>query len=457
MEAYKKYNKKNWRGTSLIEVVIAVGIFSMIGLMFAQTFALATAHVADARTRSGAIAVATQQMEQLRNLSYDDVAVQGGVPNGTIDPDQYVTLGAKEYRVITDIRYVDDPDDGTIDDIPADTLPTDYKIVQIDVTWDDASPLHRVRLVSQFVPPGIEQASGGGTMVINVFDANGAPLEDAQVRIVNTGTVPQIDITTFTDASGRLLVPGAPAASDYAITVSKDGYETVQTYPPYPTSTFYPNDRHMTVNEGLLTVQSLLSSKLSDVTLSIQDPLGQSISNEDVQVIGGRVLGVDASGDDVFALDQTYTSDAQGRIVLDNREVGTYTVQIPSSDRVLFAVEDSSTAGNDSFAISQGTSSTVNIIVADATEPSAIVSVIDGATGSAVAGASVNISGGPSSLYDATDSTNIYGDAYFPRNSMIPFLNGTYTLTVTAPGYAEHSRSIVIDNLTELPVALTAL
>ena len=31
------------------------------------------------------------------------------------------------------------------------------------------------------------------------------------------------------------------------ITLSKAGYESVTTYPPYPTSAFYPNDRHVNV------------------------------------------------------------------------------------------------------------------------------------------------------------------------------------------------------------------
>ncbi len=448
-----KKKKSLKKGTTLIEVIVAVGILSMLALIFAQTFALAAAHIADTRMRSGAVAIALQQMEQLRNLPYDAVAVAGGVPNGTIDPDKQVSLGARTYRVLTDIRYSDDPEDGTVDSVPADPVPTDYKDVRIDVTWGSASQNHRVRLASIFAPPGVELSSGGGTMVLNIFDAEGAPLADATVQISNATTTPPIAVTAFSDAAGRVLVPGAPAASDYAITVSKDGYETVKTYPSYPTSTFYPQDRHLTVTQGALTTQSLESSALSDLTVTVRDPFGGTVAGATLHIVGGRVLGAMPNGDTVYDFDSTESSDGNGAITLNNRAAGTYTVTVADSSYALLVVDDATTPARNTFRVAQGTTPTVAVTVADTTVPSAVIHVKD-VSEQAVSGATVRLQN-LATGYDATAQTNLYGDVFFPQSVDAPLTNASYALTVSAPGYADNTQSITINGLTTQDVMLT--
>ncbi len=430
-------------GTTLIEVVVTVCIFAMIGLIFAQTFALAAAHVADARMRDGAIAVATQQMEQLRNLTYDAVAVQGGVPNGTIDPDTTVTLGHRTYRVQTDVRYVDDPDDGTIDSVPQDTVPTDYKNVQVDVTWGDASPTRHVRLTSLFAPPGIENTAGGGTMVINVFDAEGAPIRDASVHIANTTTQPPISVTAFSDAAGRVLVPGAPAAQDYGVSVQKDGYEAVTTYPAYPGSSFYPHDENVTVTENTLVTLSLMSSKLATVGLVVQDPYGTATSDVSLTVVGGRVLGTTPGGESVYGLDHTYTSAADGTIDMGDRAAGSYTVTAADARWRVFLVDDPTTPQPHTFAVSQDTTPTYTVTVVDTTIPSVIVAVADAVTNAPLIGADVTLANADAS-YNVTAQTNAYGEVYFPVTQDAPLPQGTYTLTAAAAGYDAQSSQIVV-------------
>ncbi len=440
------------KGATLIEIVIAVGVLSMMALIFAQTFALATVHIADTRMRSGAVAVALQQMEQLRNLPYDAVAVVGGVPNGTINPDKQVSLGARTYRVLTDIRYSDDPDDGTVGGVPADPVPTDYKNVRIEVMWGDASQNHRVHLASIFAPPGIEPSVDGGTIVLNIFDAEGTPLADATVQIHNTTTTPPIAVTVFSDATGRVLVPGAPAASNYAITVSKDGYETVTTYPPYPESSFYPQDRHITVTQNALTTQSIESSILSDITLNVRNQFGDAVAHVALNIVGGRVLGTLPNGNAVYGFDHTMNSDGVGTLLLKDREAGTYTVNVVDTAYDLFVVDDATTTANNTMSIAQGTKPTITVVVMDVMKPSAIIHVKD-LNDNPIVNARVRLHNSVHG-YDVVAQTNAYGDVFFPQKSDTPLVNAPYTVTVSAQGYAENTQPIVIHNLTKKDITL---
>ena len=68
---------------------------------------------------------------------------------------------------------MDDVYDGVA---PSDILSDDYKQVQIDVSWNDASTANPLSLVSAIVPDGIETIDTGGTVWIEVFDPTADPV-----------------------------------------------------------------------------------------------------------------------------------------------------------------------------------------------------------------------------------------------------------------------------------------
>ncbi|MEK7499010.1 MAG: prepilin-type N-terminal cleavage/methylation domain-containing protein, partial [Patescibacteria group bacterium] len=139
------------KGFTLIEVLIAMFVLGVVvvGLFGFITLILKSSH--DGQRRIVATALANEKMELLRNLSYDNVGTVGGVPSGPILQTEEIVRNSSTYTVSVDIRYIDDPFDGTA---PTDTLNTDYKQARVEVSWDNNLSKRPVLLITQISPSG---------------------------------------------------------------------------------------------------------------------------------------------------------------------------------------------------------------------------------------------------------------------------------------------------------------
>jgi prepilin-type N-terminal cleavage/methylation domain-containing protein len=218
---------KTQSGLTLIELIVAISIFAIAGTSIYGLFNWSIKTLTNSKQEVAAMTIAGHQMEMIRNLPYDQVGTIGGIPSGSIPQTQTKRQNNTDYTVKTYVKYYDDPFDGLASD--SDALPTDYKIVQITVSWTNFWGQNSTNLSTIIAPKGIETDAGGGTLTITVFDANGLPVENADVYIENNTSNPFVSINTFTDSYGRVNFPGAPAASDYKIIVSKSGYSTDRT------------------------------------------------------------------------------------------------------------------------------------------------------------------------------------------------------------------------------------
>src|SRR6476661_6464180 len=73
-----KFSSSNSRGFSLIEVLVAMGLLTVVSLGVAQLFALSTRANVVAKGQTSTTAMAEQKMEQLRGLTWGfDTAGQG--------------------------------------------------------------------------------------------------------------------------------------------------------------------------------------------------------------------------------------------------------------------------------------------------------------------------------------------------------------------------------------------
>ncbi len=224
------------RGVTLIDTIIGVALVLVAFVGIAAVFQLSIDVVTNNRARAGAIALANEWMEYVRSLEYDDVGTSGGIPAGPVPQEETVTLNGISYTRRTTIFYVDDPYDGIG---ASDTYPTqspvfvDYKAVRVAISWQSREGERTVYFVTRVEPQnGIEIActAACGTLSISVVNAVAQPVPNAQVRVVNTGTSPAIDLTTYTNIDGVVLLAGAPVASGYEVTVTKSGYNSAQTY-----------------------------------------------------------------------------------------------------------------------------------------------------------------------------------------------------------------------------------
>ena len=253
------------RGVSLVELIIVVAIIAIVFGGLFGTFQLMFKIVANSKAESGALALATERMEFIRLFDYYDLGTVGGIPEGTVPQNSTTTLNGISYNERVLIQYVDAPDDGS-GAADSNSITADYKRVKVEYTWNIRGVDKSLTLVSNIVPPGIETLAGGGTLTINVFDADVQPVDDAVVHIYNDTGTSTIDVTVNTGPTGIANFPGAPALAGYQITVTKPGYSSAQTYSA-SSSNPNPNPAHVAVVEYAVTTMNFQIDELSDLTI----------------------------------------------------------------------------------------------------------------------------------------------------------------------------------------------
>jgi type II secretory pathway pseudopilin PulG len=438
--------RKRISGFTLIEALVVLFVVSLITLTFYETWNLGTKHIANAKYRLGATALANQQMEIIRSLIFDDIGTVSGIPSGTLAQDQTLHVNNTVYDVHTVVQFVDDPTDGTLA-AGTDLAPNDYKKVTITVSWGDASDSETVDTTSIFSLDGVESvAAGTGILSVNVLNNAGVGVANASVHITNTSVTPNINVTAATDTNGNLMFPGAPASvQGYHITVSKGGYYGNMTYSPYPTSVFKPTNVHASVVAGSLTAATLVADRTSTLKIQTEDPFGTSVPDIDFTITGGLVSGTDAATSaPVYDFTQTTATDSSGEKEFSNRSSGGYTLTLDPSAvaQYEFLRLDPEETVQNSINLIAGDSKTVKYILARKTFQSALITVKSASGGTPISGASVRLHS-TSLGFDVTLATDTYGQAYFPT-AATPLASGTYDIDVSASGFASTTDTISI-------------
>lgn len=458
------------KGFTLIEALTMLFIFSIITTTFYAVFSTGMQQILESKNRLSAIAVANEKMEIVRNLDYDAVGTKKlngdgsysyGIPAGDIVEDESITVNTRTFLVHSFVQYIDDAYDGkATGTTPLDVIPNDYKRIKIEVSWGTGGSSHMVALVSTFVPKGVEISSGGGTLSINVIDNAGLGVSGATVHIINTSVAPPIDITTNTDSTGNLILPGAAASSQsYQIQVSKNAYYGVTTYAPYPDTAYNPTDIHASVVEAAFNQKTIVMDKSSAIAVSTKDVFGVNLPSIAFHLLGGRKLGdTPIPVIPVYSLDQDFNSGADAKVTTVDQSSGIYTLKLGDTSRYQLLRLNPLDAQQNTFSVVDGLEKNVEATIIDKQIAGALVVVKEVLSGVDVPiqNASVHLSNVPA-VYDATVMTDQYGQAYFPT-TLPALVAGTYDYTVTMAGYADQSGTIVITNqLNTETVTLTAL
>jgi len=169
------------------------------------------------------IELANQKMEQIRNLPYDDVGVVGGMPYGIIPQEEIIERDG-HFVINSYVQFYDDPADGKAGSSTPDTIPTDYKIVTIKVTWQSKNTTKKVTVFSKIIPRTVETDQGYGLLKITVRNSYAQPVRSATVRVVNNAVSPVINAVNLTNAEGLLFLP-ATTSDAFEITVTKTDEE----------------------------------------------------------------------------------------------------------------------------------------------------------------------------------------------------------------------------------------
>jgi len=455
-EIKNKYFKK---GITIIETLIALFIFSIITLSFYSVFSVGSKYILSSKNKIIAIALANERMEFLRNLPYDQVAIVGGVPSGSIDPDEHVSVEGKTFRVITDVYYYDDPDDGIAFGSPDDNVPNDYKLAKIIVSWGETES-EKATLSSRFVPPGVEANVGGGTFSINAIDYAGNPVPNVSVNIFNNEVSPNVDYNTHTDTNGNLLLQGVPTdtVQNYRITMSKSGYENVITYSP-ATAGFIPEDAHSNIIEGALNEKTMIIDLLSNLTLRSKDAFGTDIPNVEFSLIGGRRLDDGTVEPGNYSYNQVITTNAEGEFSMDDINCGKYLLSsfsFVSGTYQFRKVEVGDDLNSNALNLLSGSDFTADVIFMDTILDSAYIKIKDSVMDTPILGANVQLRNAILG-YDVTLTTDKYGYVYFPENMTTLLQNGeNYEVLVSATNYRNETTDITINGLTNKEIAIVA-
>ncbi len=423
-------------GFMMIEALTVLFIFALISVTFYAVFSVGTKAIIDVKNRLSANSLANEKMEIIRNLNYSNIGTIGGIPAGNILADEDVMENGKYFHVKTLVQYIDDPLDGLY---PADPVPNDYKRVKITVSWNNGNPNSSgsVYSVSNFVPYGLESGFAGGVLAINIVDSSGIGVSQANVNILNSNVSPTINLNVLTDDTGNLMFPGAPQSTqNYQLTISKSGYETVATLPPYPTTTYYPTDVHASVISGALNVKTVVINKLSNLNIFTADGAGNKITGISCNFIinGGRILGTeaDAAHTPVYNIkNQSETIDTTGEKSLSAISPGQYTITpaVPAGYS-LVGVDPLSP-----FSLLPNSTLEAKIKLAPINKSALLLTVVDGATSSPIAGAQAELKN--SLGYDIVQTAGSDGVIFF-QNGNDPLIPGTYDLKISAIGYQDN-------------------
>ncbi len=444
----KLFKNQNQRGTTLIEVLLSITIISFLVLTIYLTLTSAVSNMGESKQRIGAVALANEKVEIIRNLDYEEIGTVGGIINGPMLASELITRNNFDYNVYIDIRYVDDPFDGTgVDDL----INTDYKLVQVNVEWLHSGGIESVEFVSSFVPNGIETNLGGGTLVLNTMTSGGDIVPNVNVHLESIEDNPVVNYSTSTDNQGSIVLPGVPSQT-YRISLSKTDYENVRTYPNPPDSSFIPVNADFYVDEGDLNSKNFfidLASDLTFKTIDIADDSG--IDEVNIELIGGKEIGSDPT---TYNLNDVSSTDSSGELKYENISAGSYHVVDPENlgtgDYILV-----DSAEETVFDLSEGSDLEIELLFGDKDTPSLYVTILDIGTEEPISGAGVgmiNLSG-----FDQGGETDEDGKLFFPIVADPPILleNGECSIEVKIDGYIDYIDTITINDLTIEEIKLT--
>ncbi len=298
----KSSKQRSQSGFSMVELVVAIVILGMISIAIVGLLTALINSATLAKRKAVASTLATNQIEYLKSLPYNSLAVAGGsiVTSNPLPASFTKTLSGVTYTVNTSINYVDDAFDGCgpYPDLPTKQLycrnyppptgapatdlnPADYKILHVSVYSPVSKKLAEVD--TQVSARVAETASTTGALFVTVIDQNGNPVPGATVQVINTTLAPQVNVSDSSDSNGQAIFFGLPPdtnAFDYHITGTLNGYSTLTTI--IPSGVLQPN----------YPSQKIFTQASSNVTLVLKPQGSDSLLIETTDTGGFALAGV---------------------------------------------------------------------------------------------------------------------------------------------------------------------
>lgn len=130
---------KKERGMTLVEVVIAFLVLSLITLAMVQSVMIAIRATEINKSKTEAIALANTELEEIRLRDYDEVGIigaPGGDPEGSLESESVVDYNGTNYTVRRTVTWVDG----------------EYSYKQIEISAVNGEMTQEISVVTQLYP-----------------------------------------------------------------------------------------------------------------------------------------------------------------------------------------------------------------------------------------------------------------------------------------------------------------
>jgi prepilin-type N-terminal cleavage/methylation domain-containing protein len=206
-------------GFSLIEVLVSIMVLAIVAGGLAAGLTATSAALGRSKADATADKLASSEIEVVRRMSYDDVGIVGGNPVGDLVADRNVTRDGAVFRVQDKVVFVDNPAPG------GSQTRIDYKSVQVIVT-PAAAGSKSVTQTTLVAPPTYASIAGKSAITVSTTDKiTGAAIAGSAITV--TGG-PSPTVTDVTDATGNVVIAGLTPNSSpsqlYTVGISQPGY-----------------------------------------------------------------------------------------------------------------------------------------------------------------------------------------------------------------------------------------
>jgi prepilin-type N-terminal cleavage/methylation domain-containing protein len=338
------------KGFTILEVLIGMVIIATLIVSAASTYIALQSSAALARHKSIGTELATNKIEGLKALPYDNLAVAGGAiyHPSPLPASETKSINGYTYTIKTSINYIDDAYDGCGNYANAtikqalcrnypppsgapgtDLNPADYKIANVKVFGYNNKKF--AELDTQIAARVAETDSTTGALSVSIMDDSGNPISGATVQASNNTISPNVLVTDSTDANGNAIFYGLPPDSntDYIISASKNGYSSLTTISSSGSlSATYPSQAVFSQTGSNVTLV-LKPMTTNSLIVSTVDTDGNPLSGMKVAIKGGYKKYQDLTNSEYYFNNQSpsdirQTSDSGGLIYLQNMVPGEY-------------------------------------------------------------------------------------------------------------------------------------
>ena len=342
--------KQSEAGYTIVELLTVIVVIAIISASALNLYASLVSSAIVAKRQAVASTLATNQMEYLKSLPYDSLAIAGGpiISNSYLPASFTTTTDGDKFTVTTDISYVDDAYDGCgsyptlalkmrycINYPPPSNAPAvgdtnDYKDVHVSVT--DSSSLLLAQLDTDVAALVAETASNTGSLFVSVVDNSGNPITGATVNVTNSSVSPTVNVSDTTDQYGNVIfydLPPSTTGYHYNISSSATGYSSLFTIVPngslQPT---YTNLNLIAQSSSYVTLK-LYPMGQNSLIIETTDTSGNPLASAKIYVKGGYKKYTSVSDttyyyDTLSPSDTRPVSDSNGLAGLNNLVPGTY-------------------------------------------------------------------------------------------------------------------------------------